>query len=46
MGIDAGGYVECENRALPAFLSSYKSKFELAFIHQSADVYKRQLWCC
>ena len=36
MGIDAGGYVECENRALPAFLSSYKSKFELAFIHQSA----------
>ncbi len=28
MGIDAGGYVECENRALPAFLSSYKSKFE------------------
>ena len=36
MGIDAGGYVECANRTLPAFLSSYKSKFELAFIHQSA----------
>ena len=30
MGIDAGGYVECENRALPAFLSSYKSKFSFA----------------
>lgn len=36
MGIDAGGYVECENRALPAYLSSYKSKFELAFIHSTA----------
>lgn len=36
MGIDAGGYVECENRPLPAFLSSYKSKFELAFIHSTA----------
>ena len=30
--------VECAggHHALPAFLSSYKSKFELAFIHQSA----------
>ena len=36
MGIDAGGYVECENRPLPAYLSSYKSKFELAFIHSTA----------
>lgn len=36
MGIDAGGYIECENRPLPAFLSSYKSKFELAFIHSTA----------
>lgn len=36
MGIDAGGFVECENRPLPAFLSSYKSKFELAFIHSTA----------
>ena len=36
MGIDAGGFVECENRALPAYLSSYKSKFELAFIHSTA----------
>ena len=36
LGIDAGGYVECENRPLPAFLSSYKSKFELAFIHSTA----------
>jgi fumarate reductase flavoprotein subunit len=36
MGIDAGGYVECENSALPAYLSSYKSKFELAFIHSTA----------
>jgi fumarate reductase flavoprotein subunit len=34
MGIAAGGFVECEGRPLPAFLSSYKSKFELAFIHQ------------
>ncbi len=31
MGLEAGGVVECENRPLPAFLSSYKSKFELAF---------------
>ncbi len=36
MGLEAGGVVECENRPLPAFLSSYKSKFELAFIHNSA----------
>lgn len=36
MGVDAGGVVECENRPLPAFLSSYKSKFELAFIHSTA----------
>ncbi len=36
MGLEAGGVVECEDRPLPAFLSSYKSKFELAFIHNSA----------
>ena len=36
LGLDAGGVVECENRPLPAFLSSYKSKFELAFIHTTA----------
>lgn len=36
MGLEAGGVVECENRPLPAFLSSYKSKFELAFIHNTA----------
>ena len=36
MGVEAGGFVECENRALPAYLSSYKSKFELAFIHSTA----------
>lgn len=35
MGIAAGGFVECEGRPLPAFLSSYRSKFELAFIHQT-----------
>ena len=35
MGIDAGGVVECADRPLPAFLSSYKSKFELAFIHST-----------
>ena len=33
LGLEAGGVVECTGRALPAFLSSYKSKFELAFIH-------------
>lgn len=33
MGLAAGGVMECENRPLPAYLSSYKSKFELAFIH-------------
>ena len=36
MGLAAGGVMECDNRPLPAFLSSYRSKFELAFIHQSA----------
>lgn len=36
LGLDAGGVVECEDRPLPAFLSSYKSKFELAFIHSTA----------
>ena len=36
MGLAAGGVMECENRPLPAFLSSYRSKFELAFIHLSA----------
>ena len=36
MGLEAGGVVECENRPLPAYLSSYQSKFELAFIHNSA----------
>ncbi|MCI8567566.1 MAG: FAD-dependent oxidoreductase [Lachnospiraceae bacterium] len=36
MGLAAGGVMECENRPLPAFLSSYKSKFELAFIHSTA----------
>lgn len=36
MGLNAGGFVECENRPLPAYLSSYKSKFELAFIHSTA----------
>ena len=36
MGLEAGGVVECEDRPLPAFLSSYKSKFELAFVHNSA----------
>ena len=36
MGLAAGGVMECDNRPLPAFLSSYKSKFELAFIHSTA----------
>lgn len=36
MGLAAGGVMECDNRPLPAFLSSFKSKFELAFIHNSA----------
>jgi len=33
MGLEAGGIVECEDRPLPAYLSSFASKFELAFIH-------------
>ncbi len=33
LGLEAGSVVECENRPLPAYLSSYASKFELAFIH-------------
>ena len=36
LGLEAGGFVECAGRALPAYLSSYKSKFELAFIHTTA----------
>lgn len=35
MGLDAGAYVECEGRALPAYLSTDASKFEISFIHQS-----------
>ncbi len=35
MGLEAGAYVECEGRALPAYLSTDASKFEIAFIHQS-----------
>jgi len=33
MGLAVGGVVECEDRPLPAYLSSHASKFELAFIH-------------
>ncbi len=36
LGLAAGSYVECANRPLPAYLSSYRSKFELAFIHSTA----------
>ena len=35
MGLAAGGYVECTGRALPAYLSTYASKFEIALIHHS-----------
>ena len=35
MGLAAGGYVECTGRALPAYLSTDKSKFEIALIHHS-----------
>ena len=35
MGLDVGAYVECTDRALPAYLSTDASKFEIAFIHQS-----------
>ena len=35
LGLEAGSVVECENRPLPAYLSSYASKFELAFIHST-----------
>lgn len=34
--LELGAYMECINREMPAFLSSYNSKFELAFIHYSA----------
>lgn len=33
---ELGAYMECIDREMPAFLSSYASKFELAFIHYSA----------
>ena len=36
LGIEAGSFVECAGRALPAYLSSAKRKFELAFIHSTA----------
>ena len=35
MGQAVGGYVECTGRALPAYLSTYASKFEIALIHHS-----------
>lgn len=35
LGLEAGSVVECENRPLPAYLSSHASKFELAFIHST-----------
>ena len=35
MGLAVGGYVECTGRALPAYLSTDKSKFEIALIHHS-----------
>lgn len=36
LGLQAGGIVECaDGRPLPAYLSSYQRKFELAFIHYS-----------
>ena len=33
LGLEAGSFVECTGRLLPAFMSSYASKFELAFMH-------------
>ena len=33
LGLEAGSFVECKGRLLPAFMSSYASKFELAFMH-------------
>ena len=35
MGLAVGGYMECTGRALPAYLSTYASKFEIALIHHS-----------
>ena len=35
MAEELGAYVECAGREIPAFLSSFASKFELAFMHYS-----------
>lgn len=35
MAEELGAYMECGGRELPAFLSTYASKFELAFMHYS-----------
>lgn len=35
LGLEAGSFVECTDRLLPAFMSSYASKFELAFMHST-----------
>ena len=35
MGLAVGAYVECTGRALPAYLSTDASKFEIALIHHS-----------
>ena len=35
MAEELGAYVECDGREIPAFLSSFASKFELAFLHYS-----------
>lgn len=35
LGLEAGSFVECTDRLLPAFMSSYNSKFELAFMHST-----------
>lgn len=35
MAEELGAYIECDGRELPAFLSTFASKFELAFMHYS-----------